>query len=122
MEEEGIRRPHFVDREMADLIAFLYSFRYSEPGGSPRVGEVLFDGRGCGRCHGDDAQGTALGPRLRGRGQRFTSVTLAAALWRHDPEMYERARKLGIAWPALGARDVGDLITFLNTAPETRMK
>jgi mono/diheme cytochrome c family protein len=107
---------------MADLIAFLYSFRYFEPGGSPRVGEVLFDGRGCGHCHGEDAQGTALGPRLRGRGQRFTSVTLAAAFWRHDPEMYERTQELGIAWPALGARDVGDLITFLNTAPETGLK
>ncbi len=118
MEEEGLRRPRFDDLEMADLVAFLYSFRYVEPGGSGRVGEALFAGRGCGRCHGPRAQGSSLAPSLRGRGKNFTSVALAAALWRHGPEMYEKARSLGLAWPALAASDVGDLMTFLNTTPE----
>jgi mono/diheme cytochrome c family protein len=118
MEHLRIHRPTFLEREMADLVAFLYSFRYAEPGGSPKVGEVLFEGRGCTRCHGPRALGTAEGPELRGRGKNFTSVTMATALWRHGPAMYRRTRDLGLQWPLLGENDVGDLITFLNTSPE----
>jgi cytochrome c2 len=119
MEHLRIQRPSFLEREMADLVAFLYSFRYAEPGGSPKVGEVLFEGRGCSRCHGALAQGTAEGPELRGRGKSFTSVTMASALWRHGPAMFRRTRDLGLPWPLLAEDDVGDLITFLNTSPDS---
>ncbi len=118
MEHLHIERPAFRETEIADLIAFLYSFRYAEPGGSAKVGEVLFAGRGCSRCHGPLGLGTPRGPGLRGRGKTFTSVTMAAALWRHGPAMYRRARDLGLPWPRLAENDVGDLITFLNTSLE----
>lgn len=111
----GIKRPAFAGREMADLVAFLYSLHYSEPGGSARVGEMLFAARGCSLCHGPSAQGTKEGPALRGRGKAFNSIGLAAALWGHGPAMYKRARSLGLPWPTLAETDVGDLITFLNT-------
>jgi mono/diheme cytochrome c family protein len=118
MKHLRIQRPTFVEREMADLVAFLYSFRYAEPGGSPKVGEVLFEGRGCSRCHGARGLGTPQGPELRGRGKSFTSVAMAEALWRHGPAMYRRTRDLGLPWPLLAENDVGDLIAFLNTSPE----
>ena len=57
MEHLRIQRAIFREPEMADLLAFLYSFRYAEPGGSPKVGEVLFTGRGCNRCQGGWRQG-----------------------------------------------------------------
>ena len=117
MDGRGIRRPVLEAAEMADLIAFLHSSRYYEPGGSPKVGEVLFVGRGCARCHGPQGEGTSLGPGLRGRGRSFNSVTLAAALWRHGPKMFQRAKDLGLSWPTLAETDVGDLMAFLNTAP-----
>jgi hypothetical protein len=44
---------------------------------------------------------------------------MATALWRHGPAMYRRAQDLGMAWPLLAENDVGDLITFLNTSPES---
>lgn len=113
-----VERPRLDERETADLIAFLYSFRYVEPGGSPKAGAVLFSGRGCGSCHGPRAEGGALGPALRGRGRSYNSVTLAAALWSNGPRMYERAREKRLPWPTLAEGDVGDLLTFLNTSPE----
>ena len=117
MEHLRIARAVFRKQEMADLLAFLYSFRYAEPGGSPKVGEVLFAGRGCSLCHGRLAQGTPQAPGLRGRGRNYTAVTMATALWRHGPEMYRRTKDLGMPWPLLAENDVGDLITFLNTSP-----
>ena len=120
MRERGLTRPSFDSREMADLVAFLYSVRNTEPGGSPRLGEVLYAGRGCDRCHGVRAEGTERGPGLRGRGKRFTSISFAAALWRHGPDIYGRARENGQSWPELSEGDVGDLITFLNSSATVR--
>lgn len=120
MRERGLTRPSFDRQEMADLVAFLYSVRNTEPGGSPRLGEVLFAGRGCDRCHGGRAEGTERGTGLRGRGKRFTSISFAAALWRHGPQTYGRARENGQSWPELSEGDVGDLITFLNSSATVR--
>lgn len=120
MQERGLTRPSFESHEMADLVAFLYSVRNTEPGGSPRLGEVLYAGRGCDRCHGVRAEGTERGPVLRGRGKRFTSISFAAALWRHGPHIYARARQNGQSWPELSEGDVGDLITFLNSSTTGR--
>ncbi len=120
MKERGLTRPSFEGQEMADLVAFLYSVRNTEPGGSPRLGEVLYAGRGCDRCHGGRAEGTERGPVLRGRGKRFTSISFAAALWRHGPHIYKRAREEGQSWPELSEGDVGDLITFLNSSATVR--
>jgi hypothetical protein len=58
---------------------------------------------------------------LRGRGQSTTVITLATALWRHGPKMYQRSRELGRPWPTLKETDVADVLTFLNSpAKEAR--
>lgn len=118
MRTRGIERPSFEGQEMADLIAFLYSVRYFDLAGSPLVGQELFAERACGRCHGRDARGGEFGPALRGRGRPLTSVTLAEALWSHGPRMYEKAKELGLGWPALKESDLGHLLAFLNSPPE----
>lgn len=118
MEHMRIERKSFQEHEMADLVAFLYSFRYVEPGGSSKLGEVLFVTRGCGRCHGARGLGTPQGPGLRGRGRFFSSVVMAAALWSHGPAMYRRSEELGLPWPLLAENDIGSLIAYLNTSPE----
>lgn len=118
MSARGIQRPQFQGREMADLMAFFNSLRYFEPGGSAQAGHGIFIARGCSRCHGADARGTSLGPALGGG--RASEVTLAAALWRHGPEMYRRTQSLGIPWPKLEQNDLGDLLTFLNSNPGVR--
>ncbi len=118
MKAQGIQRPNFEGREMADLIAFLDSLRYFEPEGSPEEGKSLFARRGCNQCHGLSAEGTQQGPALRGRNETFNSIALAEALWRHGPKMYEKGRELGLSWPTLDKNDVSDLVVFLNTPPE----
>ena len=118
MQAKGIERPAFEGREMADLIAFLYSVRYFELAGSPVVGRELFSERHCSRCHGTDGQGSELAPGLRGRGRFLTPVTLAKALWLHGPRMYQRSQELGLGWPTLQENDLGHLLAFLNSPAE----
>jgi len=116
MQARNIARPTFEDQEMADLISYLQSLRYFEPGGSAQVGETLFGQRGCADCHGRQGEGTRAGPPLRERGRTYASISLARALWQHGPRMYERAQQLGRPWPTLAESDIGDLVVFLNTA------
>ena len=103
--------------EIQDILQFLVSLRYYEPSGSPFLGERVFGERGCARCHGPKAEGTREAPPLRAGGSdAFTTVSLASALWRHGPAMKKRSEQLGIGWPTLEAGDIGDLISFLNSA------
>jgi len=112
MAQQGIARPSLSAQEMTDVFAFLYSLRYNEPSGSPHVGASVFQWRGCSRCHGQNAQGSARAPALHGR--TYNSISLAVALWRHGQQMQAETRQLGIGWPTLSEDDVGDLLAFLN--------
>ena len=118
MAAKGVARPGFEGREMADLIAYLYSLRYFEPVGSPQAGERLFGFRGCGHCHGNRAEGSTKGPALRKHGEIFTSLDLASGLWAHGPGMYKQTKQLKVPWPTLLEHDVGDLVAFLNASLE----
>ena len=112
--ENKIPPPVLQGNEMADLRMFLASLRYFEPSGSPLVGERVFSERGCAACHGQRAEGTKFGPGLREGKEAFTTISFTAALWRHGPQMIDRAEELGIPWPTLKATDVGNLVSFLN--------
>ena len=118
MKANGIARPSFEGREMADLIAFLYSLRYFEPMGSPEDGQNLFASRGCSQCHGARGEGSPKGPTLRKRDEVFTSINLATGLWAHGPQMYKRTQQVGIPWPTLKETDVSDLVAFLSASLE----
>ena len=118
MRAKGIERPSFQGQEMADLIAFLYSVRYFDLGGSAVIGRQLFVERKCGDCHGAEGDGGEHGPQLRGRRKFFAPVTLARALWAHGPQMYRRSQELGLGWPTLQEGDLAHLLAFLNTPPE----
>lgn len=112
--QAGVPSPTLQGNEMLDLLAFLRSLRYFEPAGNALLGERLFSERGCGRCHGGKAEGTQLAPALRAGPDAFTAVSFTTALWRHGPQMQDRAEEMGIDWPVLKASDVGDLVSFLN--------
>ena len=119
MHERGIPAPILQGDEINDLLAFLASLRYFEPTGSSFVGERVFTERGCAGCHGPAAEGTRLGPSLRSGADAFTTVSFATALWKHSPQMIDRAEEMGVSWPVLKATDIGDLVSFLN-APDRR--
>ncbi len=119
LRKDGSAPPEFSGSDLSDITAFLYSLNYTEPAGSPPVGASLFAWRGCSRCHGENAQGTDLGPALRGRGNTYTASRLAADLWRHGASMYQQTRVTGQPWPVLLDSDIGNLLAFLNTPVES---
>jgi mono/diheme cytochrome c family protein len=119
MKAKGIERTTFEGQQMADLISFLYSVRYFDLGGSPIIGQAVFNERKCSQCHGSDASGGKIGPSLRKAGQVFTTLDFARALWAHGPKMYPKSEELGLGWPTLNEGDLRHLLAFLNSAPPT---
>lgn len=112
--ENKVAPPVLEANEMTDLLAFLSSLRYFEPAGSAVNGKRIFAERGCASCHGDTAEGTAAGPRLKADKETYTVPSFTAALWHHGPRMIDRVEEMGMPWPKLEPRDIGDLVSFLN--------
>jgi cytochrome c2 len=98
----------FQGTEMNDLVAYLWSRRYFEVTGSVARGRRVFQSKNCSACH-DQANSGA--PPLKGE---FSATVMASALWRHGPRMLVMMEKRGIRWPVFDAREMANLIAYLN--------
>ena len=113
MQAQHVPRPQFSNKEMADLIAYLFAERYFEVMGNSGRGRQMFSDKGCSNCHTVGA-GAGLGPDLaRWRGGA-SPIPLATALWNHGPLMFERMREQQISWPLFRPGEMVDLMEYLN--------
>lgn len=113
MRERGGRPPTLAPWEAADLVAFLFAIRYYNPPGDSRLGQAVFTGKGCVRCHQVRGAGGVTGPALDGVAGRNSPIELAAALWNHAPAMDREMRARRVPRPALTGADLGNLRAFL---------
>jgi hypothetical protein len=81
---------------------------------SLRRGKAAFVGKLCSTCHGSTGQGTRRAPPLRSTGEPVDPALLAIRLGVDGPAMCHRAEQMKIAPPTLAARDIGDLVRYLN--------
>jgi hypothetical protein len=102
------------DREMPDLVAYLFSQRYFQRQGDPSKGRRLYEEKGCAQCH-ERRRGEVRAPDLSESTEVYSPITLSAAAWSHGPSMAERMRQQNIAWPVFKDSEMIDLMTFLNT-------
>ena len=112
MQAQHVPRPQFSNKEMADLIAYLFAERYFEASGSPVRGARVFEVKGCASCHTPDGKG--LGPALSSWQGRISPIALATALWNHGPVMLEQMRERQMPWPVFQPGEMVDLMEFLN--------
>lgn len=112
MQAANVPRPQFSNKEMADLIAYLFAERYFEASGHSQRGARVFEVKGCGSCHAPDGRGA--GPPLASWQGRITPMALATALWNHGPVMLEQMREQEMPWPLFQPGEMVDLMEFLN--------
>jgi len=110
MQAQEIPRPQFSNKEMADLISYLFAERYFEVDGSPVRGGRVFEVKGCSYCHVPGSQG----PILAAWAGRVSPIALATAMWNHGPVMLERMREQQMPWPMFRPGEMVDLMEFLN--------
>lgn len=87
--------------------------------GRPAEGRDVFEAKGCARCHGSDAAGTADGPSLRNRASLTSTARLVTALWNHVPRMSEAMQAARMPYPTLTTEQSAQLVSFLFVTGST---
>jgi mono/diheme cytochrome c family protein len=114
MRAQSIAQPEFSNKEMADLIAYLFAQRYFEKSGNSARGGRLFAVKGCASCH---AAGAGKGaPDLASISGKASPIRIATALWNHGPIMFETMQQQQVAWPQFQPGEIADLLEYLNAA------
>ncbi|MBZ5648156.1 MAG: cytochrome c [Acidobacteriia bacterium] len=115
MQAQQVSRPEFSNKEMADLISYLFVQRYFEVSGNAARGRRVYLEKGCGACH-TLGSGTGKGPDLTRSGTGAAPISIATALWNHGPMMLETMHQEQVAWPRFQPGEIVDLLEFLNRA------
>jgi mono/diheme cytochrome c family protein len=116
MEEIGLSNPVFSGEEMADIIAYIYSIRYSGEPGDPVRGEKIFSSKGCIKCHTIAGEGGTVAPDLAVLEITRSPITAAQAMWNHASPMEAKMKEKDIPWPRFEGNEMADLLEFLRAA------
>ncbi len=79
----------------------------------PKAGMKLFSNKGCVRCHPVLGEGGNVGPDLSRSPSTANSLELAAAMWSHAPQMWQRMQAEHVVLPTFKQDEVEDLFAFL---------
>ena len=103
--------PHLALGEMRQIVSYLWAQEILQDSGSPADGKKVFAAKNCATCHNDPSSGA---PNLSNRRGGFSTISMISTLWRHGPRMLKEMEAKRIAWPKFTARQMSDLITYLN--------
>jgi mono/diheme cytochrome c family protein len=118
MERRGLPVPRFTEREMSDIVTYLYFIQYVEEPGDAVAGRKLFIEKGCNTCHGVTAEASAEGLRVTEMEPFRTPAAVIARMWNHASEMERLTWEKNIVWPTVKGGEMADLIAFLlSSAP-----
>jgi mono/diheme cytochrome c family protein len=104
--------PVFTADEMRQIVSYIWARQYFTGNGSAERGKKAFTGKKCTSCHDDPASGA---PKLGKGKDAHSDITMVAALWGHGPRMLEVMAQKKIAWPQFTAREMSDVIAYLNS-------
>ena len=121
-ERGGKAFPVFSEKELLDLMTYLYSLRFLDAPGDARRGSRLFRTKGCAACHALTPDRTTIGPALAAFRQYASPVLWAQIMWTHAATMETKMRDLGLEWPTFEGNEMVDLVTYIRsaTAPAPR--
>ncbi len=115
MKAKGIPVPHLQAREMADLVAYLYSVQYFAQPGDPRKGREALSGKGCLGCHSLSGQGGKSASDLARVKGLDSPPAVIAALWNHSFIMQERTERRRLRRAELSSEEMANLVAFLQS-------
>ena len=105
--------PELSPRETGDLIAFLATINYFDPGGDAKAGKKIFADKQCVVRHQIEGVGGVFGPSLDSVVQ-FGPIFFAATMWNHGPSMAEAMQARAIKRPQFSGSELRDLIAYVK--------
>lgn len=82
----------------------------------PKAGMKVFWDKGCVRCHPVLGEGGKVGPNLSRAPSTANGLELAAAMWSHAPQMWQRMNQEHFILPTFEQAEMEDLFAFLSMA------
>ncbi len=107
-------RPTLTEKEMRDLLGFLYYLRYLGEPGSVANGKSLLSSKGCMNCHSVGGQGGTTGPDFRSIQRYSAPLYLVQAMWNHGPAMLDQINKGKMKYPLLTGQNIVDIASYLR--------
>jgi len=103
--------PKLALGEMRQIVSYLWAEAILHDSGASADGKKVFAAKSCAVCHNDPSSGA---PSLSDRRGGFSTISMIATLWRHGPRMLKEMEARRVAWPKFTARQMSDLIAYLN--------
>lgn len=120
MKKQGIVKGELSSESAADLFAYFVSARYFEKPGDAGRGKQAFTSRHCSECHGITSSPLAGAPPVAKWESLGDPLILAQQMWNHGGRMREAMGQKKIAWTAITAQELTDMLVYLQNLPETR--
>jgi mono/diheme cytochrome c family protein len=111
LKQKGIDWPVVSEKEMAEIISFIYYLKLFDRPGDAAAGKAAFEDKKCSSCHSLGRQQFSL----RKFGSYVSPVYLAEAMWNAGPAMHTAQRARGIAMPLFRGREMADVQAFIRS-------
>ncbi len=121
LKQKNLPHPVYEANDIADLLAFIRrdaipvarSDEVYLPPGNPKKGEDLVETKTCLQCHSVAGEGGDMAPALGSH--RFGGILsqIGAAMWNHEPDMWESMEAKNVPFPQLSPEEMSDLTAFL---------
>jgi mono/diheme cytochrome c family protein len=111
LKQKGREWPTLSEKEMADIISFIYYLKLLDRPGEAALGKRVFQGKHCDSCH--SLKGDSLS--LARFGAFVAPVNLAQAMWNAGQTMRQAQQARGIAMPLFQGRDMADLQAYIRS-------
>lgn len=113
MKKKSVNYPLFSDNEMADLIAYLYFLGFEDKPGNPKLGEKVYEEKGCSKCH--ESGGKGIGPDLSSSKHLRTEIQILQRMWNHASRMEDLLLIQNDEWPLLTTDEIRNLYAYLKS-------
>ncbi len=111
----GFQWPTLTERELADVISYLYYIQLFDEPGDATLGQRWFREKRCIACHSVGGAGGRVGPALDRYALYVAPIMLAEGMWDHGPAMQARQRANGVPTPTFEGREMADIQAYLRS-------
>jgi cytochrome c551/c552 len=110
----AISWPKFSEKEILNIIGYLYYIGYFDEPGNPDIGKILFDKKGCVKCHAVNGKGGKMGPPLDKFNKKVSPIFMAQSMWNHGPDMDKMMKKMRVRRLIFKENEMRDLLAYIR--------
>ena len=122
MKDNDIAIPELVEKEVADLIAFIYFLKFLQVKGSAQDGKEVFAIKGCINCHQIGNEGGDIGTPVSEMQNIKSALEFSQIIWNHASIMEEYMSEYNLPWPEFDKTEMEDLFAFLRIFTKEKKK